>query len=92
MDKKKGTHKKEILAQEEVDYAWHWIPVHIKDFLNVKQLFFIHAKPEDMWFTSFLTQIKNITYRRAIHPRFGGSLLYELGHAFGASIHRGYNQ
>ena len=25
--------KKEILAQEEVDYAWHWIPVHIKDFL-----------------------------------------------------------
>ena len=52
--------KKEILAQEEVDYAWHWIPVHIKDFLNVKKMFFIHAKPEDMWFTSFLTQIKNI--------------------------------
>ena len=52
--------KKEILAQNETDYAWHWIPVHIKDFLSVKKLFFIHAQPEDMWFTSFLTQIKNV--------------------------------
>jgi len=51
--------KKEILENKDVDYAWHWLPIHIKDFLDVKSTFFIHPQPEDMWYVAFLTLIKN---------------------------------
>ena len=51
--------KQEILEQKDVDYAWHWLPVHIKDFLDVKKTYFIHPQPEDMWYVAFLTLIKN---------------------------------
>ena len=51
--------KQEILQQENINYAWHFIPIHLIDYLDIKTTTLILPQPKDMWFIAFLTVIKN---------------------------------
>lgn len=48
-----------LLSYKEDYFAWHWVPVYLKEHLSIDEIHFILPKPEDYWFVSFLTLIKN---------------------------------
>tara|TARA_B100000242_G_scaffold228755_1_gene169001 strand:- start:197 stop:877 length:681 start_codon:yes stop_codon:yes gene_type:complete len=52
---------KRLLESPEENLAWHWVPIYLKEHLDIDSIHYILPKPDIQWYISFLTLVKNRT-------------------------------
>ena len=50
---------KKLINSPEENLSWHWVPIYLKDHLDINTIHYILPKPNIQWFISLLTLVKN---------------------------------
>jgi len=48
-----------LIKSPEANLSWHWVPIYLKDYLDIDTIHYIIPKPDVQWFVSLLTLVKN---------------------------------
>ena len=48
-----------LMNSPEENLSWHWLPIYLKDYLDINEINYILPKPEIQWFVNILITIKN---------------------------------
>lgn len=72
---------KKLINSPEQNLSWHWIPIYLKDHLDIDTIHYILPKPKIQWFISLLTLVKNRstnTYDRFVQDLLENTDLEQL--------------
>ena len=50
-----------LIKSPEENLSWHWLPIYLRDYLDINEINYILPKPEIQWFVNILITIKNAT-------------------------------
>tara|TARA_B110000483_G_scaffold139128_1_gene166224 strand:+ start:60 stop:740 length:681 start_codon:yes stop_codon:yes gene_type:complete len=52
---------RKLVESKEENLSWHWVPIYLKEYLDINEIHYILPKPNIQWYISFLTLLKNRT-------------------------------